>query len=53
MFLIRFGKRGLEEVMEVGEKKRSTAAFVESFLQEDRIMREFAKYMENMVRRIH
>merc|ERR1719468_724299 len=46
----RFGKRGLE-VIEVGEKKRSTAAFVESFLKEDRIMREFAKYMENMVRR--
>ena len=38
--------------MEVGEK-RSSAAFLESFLQEDRIMREYAKYVENMVRRIH
>ena len=49
----RFGKRGLEEVREVGEK-RSSAAFLESFLQEDKIMREYAKYvMENMARRIH
>ena len=49
----RFGKRGLEEVREVGEK-RSSAAFLESFLQEDKIMREYAEYvMENMARRIH
>ena len=53
----RFGKRALE-VREVGEK-RSSAAFLESFLQEDKIMREYAKYVknvknvENMVRRIH
>ena len=48
----RFGKRGLEEVRQVGEK-RSSAAFIESFLQEDKILREYARNIQNMVRRIH
>ena len=48
----RFGKRGLEEVRQVGEK-RSSAAFIESFLQEDKILREYARNIQNMGRRIH
>ena len=51
----RFGKRGLEEVREIGQK-RTGAAFIGSLLHEDRMMRDCAKYVENMatmVRRIH